>query len=89
MHIEDVINGIKILIKNVKKSNDFYIKPKKEINLHKIIQEYNLKNTKKVKIFWQNKMSNTIVNIKLKSVPTWKQKFDVVNQFYKDLNESH
>jgi len=89
LHIEDVINGIKILIKNVKKSNDFYIKPKKEINLHKIIQEYNLKNTKKVKIFWQNKMSNTIVNIKLKSVPTWKQKFDVVNQFYKDLNESH
>ena len=89
LHVQDVINGIKILIKSVKNSNDFYIKPQKKINLYKIIHTYNLNNTKKIKILWQNKINNTILNIKLKSVPAWKQKFDVVKMFYKDLNENH
>ena len=31
----------------------------------------------------------SIIDVKLKTIPGWKQKFNVVNYFYKDLYENY
>ena len=88
LHIEDVVNAIKILIDSEKKSNSYLIKSKKKFNLYKVVKKFNLKAEKKIKLFWLNKKVPAIISIKMKTIPGWSQKFNVINYFYKDLNES-
>ena len=90
LHVEDIVNAIKILIDSEKKSNSYLIKSKKNFNLYKVVKKFNLRAEKKIKLFWLNKkVGNINNNIKLKSVPRWNQKFNVINYFYKHLNESY
>ena len=91
LHVEDVVNAIKILVDSEKKSNSYLIKSKKKFNLYKVVKKFNLRTEKKIKLFWLNKKVRNINNnnIKLKAVPRWNQKFNVINYFYKHLNESY
>jgi len=90
LHVEDVVNAIKILIDNEKKSNNYFIKSKKNFNLHKIVKKFNLKAERKLKLLWLNKkINNTDNKIKLKTVPKWRPRFNVINHVYKHLNESN
>ena len=88
LHIEDIITGLKILINDVKKSSDYFVKSEKPLDLFNVIKNYNSTKKRKVKLFWLNKKVPAIISIKMKTIPGWSQKFNVINYFYKDLNES-
>ena len=88
LHIEDIITGLKILINDVKKSSDYFVKSEKPLDLFNVIKNYNSTKKRKVKLFWLNKKVPAIISIKMKTIPGWNQKFNVINYFYKDLNES-
>ena len=47
LHIEDIITGLKILINDVKKSSDYFVKSEKPLDLFNVIKNYN--STKKKK----------------------------------------
>ena len=89
LHVNDIVNGINILSKDIKKSGDFFIKSQKKFDLLKVIKNFNLKTNRKVKLLWTNKKIPLINYIKIKTIPGWKQRFNVINSFYKDLNESN
>ena len=65
------------------------LKQKKNILLYKLINEFNKKNKKKIKVLWLNKSIDTLNKIKMKKIPKWKERFDVSKFFYRDLNESN
>ena len=88
LHIEDIITGLKILINDVKKSSDYFVKSEKPLDLFNVIKNYNSTKKRKVKLFWLNKKVPAIISVKMKTIPGWSQKFNVINYFYKDLNES-
>ncbi len=88
LHVNDVINGIKFLIDKHYKSDDFYIKSNKKLDLNNVIRKFNSNTKRKVKIKFANKKISSMVNIKIKKIPKWTQKFNVIKYFYKDLNES-
>ena len=89
LHVNDIVNGIKILAKSIKSSGDYFIKSHNQFNLFHVIKIFNSKATRKVKLLWLNKKSASINNIKIKNIPGWKQKVNVIDYFYKDLNESN
>ena len=86
VHVNDIINGIKILINKVNYSSDFLIKSQKNIILGDLIKKFNSRNKKKIKVLWLNKKVVTLNNVNVKKIPNWKEKFDVVKYFCKDLN---
>ena len=90
LHVEDVVNGIKMLIDNEKKSNSYFINSNTNFNLYRVIKKFNLKAKRKVKMTWLNKKINSREPNKfgLKKIPKWKQKFNVINHFYRHLNEN-
>ena len=89
LHVEDVISAIKILVKDINKSKDFLIKSKIKFNLIDVINKYNFKKNNKVKLLFAGKKINKINSINIDSIPKWKQKFNVITSFYKDLNENN
>ena len=89
LHVNDIVNGIKILTKSIKKSGDYFIKSRNQFDLFKVIKIFNSKTARKVKLVWLNKKTTTINNIRIKTIPGWKQKINVINYFYNDLNESN
>ena len=89
LHVNDIVNGINILSKDIKRSGDFFIKSQKQFDLFKVIKKFNLKTNRKIKLLWLNKKIPLINYIKIKTIPGWKQRFNVINYFYKDLNESN
>lgn len=89
LHVEDVIRGIKILIKKKIKSNNFHIKSKNKINLYNMVKKFNKNYKKKLKVIWMNKMVAKVNKVKMQNIPGWKEKFNVINSFYKDLYESN
>ena len=82
LHVNDVINGIKLLIKKSKKSENYLIKSKRQIDLFNIIKNFNFKSKKKIKLIWLNKKVNKINKVNIKSIPGWKEKRNVINDFY-------
>lgn len=82
LHVNDVINGIKLLIKKSKKSENYLIKSKRQIDLFNIIKKFNFKSKKKIKLIWLNKKVNKINKVNIKSIPGWKEKRNVINDFY-------
>ena len=90
LHVEDVISAIKLLINNEKKSNDYFIKSNKNFNLYKTVKKFNLQTKRKLKLLWLNKKINNVdYKIKLKTVPKWKPKINVIYNFFKHLNENN
>ncbi len=89
LHVEDVISAINILIKDIKKSKDFFIKSRIKFNLMNVINKYNSKKNKKVKLLFTDNKISKINSININSIPKWKQKFNVITSFYKDLNENN
>jgi len=89
LHVNDIVNGIKILAKSIKSSGDYFIKSRNQFDLLHVIKIFNSKATRKVKLLWLNKKPTIINNIKIKNIPGWKQKINVIDYFYKDLNESN
>ena len=89
VHVNDIINGLKILINKVNKSDNFLIKSKKIIILSNLIKKFNYSNKKKIKVLWLNKKVGTLNNIRIKKIPYWNEKFDVVKYFFNDLNENN
>ena len=89
VHVKDLVSALKILINNIKNSDEYIVKAKKNILLYKLINEFNKKNKKKIKVLWLNKSIDTLNKIKMKKIPKWKERFDVSKFFYRDLNESN
>ena len=86
VHSEDISHGIKILINKEIKSDDYRLKSKKNLILSNLIEKFNSKSAKKIKVLWLNKQISNLNNIKMKKIPNWKEKYNVENSFYKDLN---
>ena len=89
LHVNDIVNGIKILTISIKKSGDYFIKSRNQFDLFKVIKIFNSKTARKVKLLWLNKKTTTINNIRIKTIPGWKQKINVIDYFYNDLNENN
>lgn len=82
LHVYDVVKGIKLLVNKTKKSENYLIQPNKKINLFNIIKKFNYKSKKKIKLRWLNKKGNKIYKVNMKSIPGWKEKRNVIKDFY-------
>jgi len=82
LHVYDVVKGIKLLINKVNKSENYLIKSSRKIDLFNVIKKFNLKSKKKVKMLWLNKKGNKINRINIKNIPGWKEKRNVIKDFY-------
>ena len=89
LHVHDVVNGIKILVDKIKKSSNFFIRSNTKFDLIKVINKYNSKKRKKIKLVFNNNKISKINRVNLRPIPKWKQKINVINTFYNDLNESN
>jgi len=72
LNILDLISAIKLILKRKIKPDTYLLKNKKNINIHNVIQEFNKKFKKKIKIRW---VSNKIINDKIfsfKELKYWK-----------------
>jgi len=72
LNILDLISAIKLILKRKIKPDTYLLKNKKNINIHNVIQEFNKKFKKKIKIRW---VSNKIINDKIfsfKKLKYWK-----------------
>jgi nucleoside-diphosphate-sugar epimerase len=55
LNIDDLISAIKLILKKKIKSGSYLLKNKKNVNIHHLIQEFNKKLKKKIKIRWLSK----------------------------------
>lgn len=86
LHIDDVLKGIEIIITNKIKQGNYLIKSNIFTNIRKLINSFNRKNKKKIKLkIMNNKFSKIKFPIKL--LPFWKQNNYIENDFEKIIND--
>ena len=88
VHVNDVINGILILMKKNIKSSDFILVAKKNIKIHSFIKKINIQLKKKIKIRWLNEKFIKPKYLKMKSIPGWKSMFNIEKEVVNYLDEN-
>jgi dTDP-4-dehydrorhamnose reductase len=74
LNIDDLISAIKSILKKKIKSGSYLLKNKKNVNIHHLIQEFNKKLKKKIKIRWLSKKTIRYKIYDFKELKYWEPK---------------
>ena len=85
LHVDDVINGIEIILTKKIISGNYQIKAKKFTKIKDLIEKFNKKNFKKINCKFGNENLFQI-NYNLKKLPYWRQKTLIEIKFNSIIN---
>jgi len=89
LHVNDVCQGIEILIKKSISAGQYKIMSKKFTNIEKLIIQTNKNLEKKIKYMITNRRVNKKISVNIKHLPFWKQRYNIENDILTYLHESN
>ena len=89
LHVNDVCQGIEILIKKSISAGQYKIMSKKFTNIEKLIIQTNKNLEKKIKYMITNRRVNKKISVNVKHLPFWKQRYNIENDILTYLHANN
>jgi len=90
IHVDDVINAIKILLNNKIRPGSYCLKNNKSIKIEKLIENFNKDFKKKIKVKYLKKSVTKIPQSRLRKLPKWKPDSQLIQKIkLKIKNENY